>query len=786
MDPDIDSGSMSSVETEREIVSLSTVGDPIEVDRRNDVEGLEGVPGLSEIVGRVDASADASTQTADVIIDESLELDLDTFVMSAQRLTDGSVLFHYGLVTEVSGRIEGAEMATDTARLAAGTLPGQRYRRADVYWLRTYPERYLPPASGAPVWEAQGEHRRRALFLDKMISDDEIPIGLDMNDERVYFPYSFLNGEKGAHVSISGKSGIATKTSYALFLLYMLFETEIGKQVRGESADHDRAVIFSVKGEDLLCIDKPNAKFLDEKDEAADAGRQWSALIDTLTPGPFKQISAYAPAKKAAEDSEAVPEVSVRRPSETRAYGWSPVRFILAGLLQYVFEDLESGQYSLIEQSVRLELLRWAWPVEGDDTGKVVFCDPENQQPKVSNTWDSALEYWHQTKLKSPKHDKSYYLIATLDDLVKFIASKVNQGKQNKDSPSDEDSWTGKATTQTKRAFVRRLFKALPRLRRLVSAGLDEVDLGEQVSVVDIHALHTDAQRFVVACVLARVWDDHEDSTERRKTFVVLDELNKYAPRSGGSPIKHLLVDIATRGRSLGVILIGAQQSPSGVHRDITNNASLEVVGQINYSETSELGFLPPKMQARAQIIPPGTMITNQPLLPAPIPIRFPFPPYATRKSEIAEPRPADDIESAPVMDTTDCLQRIAGPQPANDIGSAVIESEKALHSALPVISPVEDMGSAVIESEEQYLAALDEWELYIDMEAKRRLSAATNDGENPNDGSASFEHDDYVQCWTEAACEIEDLSDLARKRPDLIEDAAQRSAVRMIRKLEA
>ena len=35
--------------------------------------------------------------------------------------------------------------------------------------------------------------------------------------------------------------------------------------------------------------------------------------------------------------------------------------------------------------------------------------------------------------------------------------------------------------------------------------------------------------------------------------FLVLDELNKYAPREGRSPIKEVLLDIAERGRSLGV-----------------------------------------------------------------------------------------------------------------------------------------------------------------------------------------------------------------------------------------
>ncbi len=39
--------------------------------------------------------------------------------------------------------------------------------------------------------------------------------------------------------------------------------------------------------------------------------------------------------------------------------------------------------------------------------------------------------------------------------------------------------------------------------------------------------------------------------------FVVLDELNKYAPRHGSSPIKEILLDVAERGRSLGIILAG-------------------------------------------------------------------------------------------------------------------------------------------------------------------------------------------------------------------------------------
>ncbi len=613
---------------ETEVVALPAPDDLSDEDRRNDLVGLDGVP-AGPPAGLVDASVDASTQTAQILVDAAVDLALDTFVVTAQRLVDGTALFHYGLVAEVASRVEGAEMATDTARLAAATLPGQRYRRAEVTWIRTHPEQYLPPSSGAPLWIAAGEHRRRALFLDKMDPGEAVPIGLDMHDEIVFIPYSFLNGDRGAHASISGKSGVATKTSYALFLLYMLFETRWGTEARHANV-HDRALLFSVKGADLCLLDQANNVFVDTNPTGRDARAQWAAL-GVADPAPFQRVAVYAPAEDAPPGTPAVPDIAVRDKGATHAYGWSPLSMIRHGLLEFVFDDLESGQLSFIEQVVRVELLRWAHPLAGDTTGKVVLTAPDHT---VGRTWESASR---SLARKPPKTAQDGPVVETLDQLVEFVADKVTDA-----SAGYDPSWTGAVSSVTAQAFVRRLWKATPRLRRLVRAGLTEVTLDEQLSVVDVHALHADAQRFVVASVLARVWADHEGSTAAGRTFVVLDELNKYAPRQHGSPIKALLVDIAARGRSLGVILIGAQQNPSGVDRDITNNASLEVVGQIKASESAELGFLPPAMRARAQIIAPGTMITSQPLLPAPVPIRFPFPPYATRYAEVLA-SPDDD-----------------------------------------------------------------------------------------------------------------------------------------------
>ena len=76
----------------------------------------------------------------------------------------------------------------------------------------------------------------------------------------------------------------------------------------------------------------------------------------------------------------------------------------------------------------------------------------------------------------------------------------------------------------------------------------------------------------------------------------MIDELNKYAPREGSSPIKEVLLDIAERGRSLGIILIGAQQTASEVERRIVSNSAIRVVGRLDPAEAGapSTGSCPP------------------------------------------------------------------------------------------------------------------------------------------------------------------------------------------------
>ena len=202
----------------------------------------------------------------------------------------------------------------------------------------------------------------------------------------------------------------------------------------------------------------------------------------------------------------------------------------------------------------------------------------------------------------------------------------------------------------TVNAFVRRLVGSVRHVERLVrgdvaNPGAHDVDQQAQLTVVDLHNLNDRAKRFVVGVVLRRAFERKEREGQARPLqLVVLDELNKYAPREGSSPIKEILLDVAERGRSLGIVLVGAQQTASEVERRIIANSAVRVVGRLDTAEAArdEYGFLPTVQRQRATIVKPGTMILAQPELPVPLVVGFPFPAWATRSSE-AVPMPGDD-----------------------------------------------------------------------------------------------------------------------------------------------
>ncbi len=550
-----------------------------------------------ETVGRVLGTFDATPLQFWVAVREGAYLQLDDVVVTTRDLPTGGGLTGQsiaiaGVVTQVRARHEGATFDSDVFAIAEGTLPAQVQEAAEVTTTRVEPEIYVPPAPGALVRRAAGPEREGALYFDRM--ERRIPVGVGRDGEPLFVNAEFLDGTRGAHVSISGISGVATKTSFATWLLYSVFRSGV-LGGPGETAN-TRALIFNVKGEDLLFLDHPNTK--------VDADTRAAYARIGLDAGAFPDVCVYAPPR--AGDLTGSPDVASRL-TGVDAFYWTVAEFCADRLLPYVFADADDDrqQYTMVVHAVTAYLHRNAQPADG---GVVI---------------DGIR-------------------VASYPDLVDVIRERL----------SDEDTrsqWAGPAVgLGTVNAFLRRLIGSTRDMSRLIRGDLPTnrrhgINTAEsaQVTVVDLHNLPDRAQRFVVGVILKSEFDRKEKAgTAKPLLFVVLDELNKYAPREGSSPIKDVLLEIAERGRSLGVVLIGAQQTASEVERRIVVNSAIKVVGRLDAAEASrpEYGFLPQAQRQRALIAKPGTMFINQPDIPVPLVVEFPFPAWATRPSEAGAP----------------------------------------------------------------------------------------------------------------------------------------------------
>ena len=547
---------------------------------------------MDNTVGRVLGTKDATPLEFWVGVADAQYLQLDDVVALERVLPTGEVVRMYGTVGQVVARHEGARFDSDVFLIADGILPAEVSEAAQVTATRFEPEVFVPPRPGQEVRIATDEERERALFFDRM--ERKVPVGLARNGEPLWINFEFLNGDRGAHVNISGISGVATKTSYATFLLHSLYTSG----VLGKASVNTKSLIFNVKGEDLLHLDRVNSR-LDDQERL-----RYSAL--GLPSTPFESVSLFAPPRL--DDDRATADVASR--SDVTSFFWTLAEFCHQDLLPFLFADAEDdrAQYTTVVYNVMAQLRQ----AETLDTGAAVIDGVK---------------------------------VRTFRELAELITDRVQ-------SEEHRYRWAGPAIgTGTINAFVRRLQASVRHLGRLIRAdvadpGRHRIDLDKaQVTVVDLHNLNDRAKRFVVGVTLKRAFEDKERAGQSEELLlVVLDELNKYAPREGTSPIKEVLLDVAERGRSLGVILIGAQQTASEVERRIIANSSIRVVGRLDSAEAAreEYGFLPSVHRQRATIVKPGTMILSQPELPVPVVLEFPFPAWATRASEAVTPVGSD------------------------------------------------------------------------------------------------------------------------------------------------
>jgi DNA helicase HerA-like ATPase len=162
--------------------------------------------------------------------------------------------------------------------------------------------------------------------------------------------------------------------------------------------------------------------------------------------------------------------------------------------------------------------------------------------------------------------------------------------------------------------------------------------------VIDIQMLSDRGQRLVFGRSIRAISDmlesrdsdaksnntDKENSEKLDAIVVFVDELNKFAP-SGNlrTPLKASLIDITARGRSLGLVLFGAEQFASSVDKEIVENSSTYLFGRTETNElrTPNYSAFSDEVKTKLTMLPQGQLLVKFAKFPQPIFVKFPFPP---------------------------------------------------------------------------------------------------------------------------------------------------------------
>ena len=103
---------------------------------------------------------------------------------------------------------------------------------------------YMPVMNDRPVRFADENGIHVALGIDQVPERYRVPAGLirmsNGTQAVVYLDSRYILGPEGAHVNISGISGLATKTSYAIFLIQSILQ-------KVENRDRIGVIILNVK-----------------------------------------------------------------------------------------------------------------------------------------------------------------------------------------------------------------------------------------------------------------------------------------------------------------------------------------------------------------------------------------------------------------------------------------------------------------------------------------------------------------------------------------------------------
>jgi hypothetical protein len=500
---------------------------------------------------------------------------------------DGQIPHIYGIVVEGFSYTDlqtpmhdvlGHDGLPTTAGYAATERAEIRLYTAAV--LRQIPEEPLQPVPMGQVFLAEEADVQVALRMDSYLREGAntgIPIGVYRaggTEAVIYLDADFLLGPEAAHLNITGVSGLATKTSAVEWLLASLFT--YFPEDKGSIA----AVCFNVKGPDLCYLDKPG------KVEKSD-----DALYEKLgvEAKPFENVRYFAPytAKGLA--------LNTFRNNEALLDNVTPLTWGLREVLQFAEvllnkDDIDAKSDALIDFIT-------------ENVVDKEFSDP----------------------ILSKKHR-----VQSFADLDAWFRD-VLQGMERKDG----ESWRTHHVA-TIRKVRNRLSNISTRCAGLVtdSGAVSDLPFGSfedrTVYVVDVANLEEDAQDLIFARIVSKLREHLERRDLGVKHLVVfVDELNKYAPGDGSDTyVRKMLLDIAERGRYLGLVLFSAQQFRSQVHRRVVGNSGTSLFGRMDPDELSTPGYavLSPATRTKLATLEKGQLMIRHPHFTQPIFVRFPRP----------------------------------------------------------------------------------------------------------------------------------------------------------------
>ena len=449
---------------------------------------------------------------------------------------------------------------------------------------------FIPVQEGRKVFLATEEQIMDALGLNDV--KNPLPAGyMEMYDGEnkqtlpVHFNSHFLIGPEGAHLNISGISGLASKTSYAMFL--MKATQDVMSKRENESVAF---IMMNVKGTDLLKIDQMNER-QNELDEIRPVYEKLG-----LEMKPFQQVKYFYPySKDYTAYTYEKEEVIKNRMNAGNAFQY-----------KYLFENDEDKEC--------LDLL-FANVDDPNDTIESIinFIISNGGNFKGVESWDDfKTALYQQTQSDTASKAGKEISVMSWRKFYRLFNKSFQKSRQ---------------------MFTEKLGKGSVRLR-------DEIGKIQKndVMVIDVAKMDEESQGFVFGDVMRAVYNLKLGSSDRKeedipdRIVIFIDELNKYAsndvPKS--SPILRQLLDITERGRSLGIVLFGAEQFVSDIHKRVKGNCATQAFGRTNAIEITkeDFRFVPSVYKTMLTRQKQGEYIIQNPVFRSMLNIKFPKPIY--------------------------------------------------------------------------------------------------------------------------------------------------------------